>query len=191
MRRRDVFVGLIGAAISLISGSAVAAEAPKLAPTRVGQTIIFRNLKFTAIKKNGKIIWGKGIPIPVKSATPTPAASPATSPSAQAAPSAKGIKVASSADLSVGGSKVVTATRANGSRVSIALTRDNSGIRAFSAECPHAGFIVKPQGSEEFICNAHNSLFSAKNGEVLRGPASSGLGSYPVTESGGEIFVTI
>ena len=59
------------------------------------------------------------------------------------------------------------------------------------AEFPHAGYIVKPQGSDEFICPAHNSLFSSKDGAVLRGPASYGLGIYPVTETGGEIFVTI
>jgi nitrite reductase/ring-hydroxylating ferredoxin subunit len=106
-------------------------------------------------------------------------------------PSAQGVKVASSSDVAIGGSKVVTATTATGVRVAIALARDSKGIHAFSAECPHAGYIVKPQGSDEFICPAHNSLFSSKDGAVLRGPASYGLGIYPVTETGGDIFVTI
>ena len=79
-------VGLFGAAMTFISGAAVAAEAPKLKCTRVGQTVIYRNQKFTCVKKSGKLVWGKGVPVPVKSATPKP--TPSASPSASAAPSA-------------------------------------------------------------------------------------------------------
>ena len=209
MRRREVLVGLFGAAFSLISGGAFAADTPLIKCTRVGQTVIYRNQKFTCVKKGGKLVWGKGVPLPVKSATPTPTASASASPTASAtptptpsasptasvtpapSPSAQAIKVAASSDVTLGGSKVVTAATATGARIPIALARDSKGIHAFSAECPHAGYIVKPQGSDEFICPAHNSLFSSKDGAVLRGPASYGLGIYPVTETGGEIFVTI
>jgi nitrite reductase/ring-hydroxylating ferredoxin subunit len=207
MRRRDVLIGLFGAGLSLISGGAFAADTPLIKCTRVGQTVIYRNQKFTCVKKAGKLVWGKGVPLPVKSATPTPTASASASPTASAtptptpsatptptpapSPSAQAIKVAASSDVTLGGSKVVTATTATGARIPIALARDSKGIHAFSAECPHAGYIVKPQGSDEFICPAHNSLFSSKDGAVLRGPASYGLGIYPVAETGGEIFVTI
>ena len=205
MRRRDVLIGLFGAGLSLISGGAFAADTPLIKCTRVGQTVIYRNQKFTCVKKAGKLVWGKGVPLPIKSPTPTPTASASASPTASATPtptptssatptpmpSAQGIKVASSSDVTLGGSKVVTATTATGARIPIALARDSKGLHAFSAECPHAGYIVKPQGSDEFICPAHNSLFSSKDGAVLRGPASYGLGIYPVTETGGEIFVTI
>jgi len=209
MRRREVLIGLFGAAFSLISGGAFAADTPLIKCTRVGQTVIYRNQKFTCVKKGGKLVWGKGVPLPVKSATPTPTASASASPTASAtptptpsasptasvtpapSPSAQAIKVAASSDVTLGGSKVVTAATATGARIPIALARDSKGIHAFSAECPHAGYIVKPQGSDEFICPAHNSLFSSKDGAVLRGPASYGLGIYPVTETGGEIFVTI
>lgn len=211
IRRRDLIVGLFGTALSFIAGGAFAADTPLIKCTRVGQTVIYRNQKFTCVKKAGKLVWGKGVPLPVKSATPTPSASatpapsptpapsatptpsPSTAPMATVTPtpSAQGIKVASSADVTLGGSKVVTATTSTGARIPIALARDSKGLHAFSAECPHAGYIVKPQGSDEFICPAHNSLFSSKDGAVLRGPASYGLGIYPVTEIGGEIFVTI
>ena len=209
MRRREVLIGLFGAAFSLISGGAFAADTPLIKCTRVGQTVIYRNQKFTCVKKGGKLVWGKGVPLPVKSATPTPTASASASPTASAtptptpsasptasvtpapSPSAQAIKVAASSDVTLGGSKVVTAATATGARIPIALARDSKGIHAFSAECPHAGYIVKPQGSDEFICPAHNSLFSSKDGAVLRGPASYGLGIYTVTETGGEIFVTI
>ena len=90
-------VGAMGAALSLISGGAFAADVPKLKCTRVGQSVIYRNQKFTCVKKGGS----------------------------------------------------------------------------------------------QLICNAHNSLFSAKDGELLRGPSSYGLARYTVTETGGDIFVTI
>jgi nitrite reductase/ring-hydroxylating ferredoxin subunit len=205
LNRREIALAFGTSLLAIFTPSASAADTPLIKCTRVGQSVIYRNQKFTCVKKSGKLIWGKGVPLPVKSATPTPSATPSASaspapsatPSATATPtpapmpSAQGVKVASSADVAIGGSKVVTATTATGVRVAIALARDSKGIHAFSAECPHAGYIVKPQGSDEFICPAHNSLFSSKDGAVLRGPASYGLGIYPVTETGGDIFVTI
>jgi len=205
LNRREIALAFGTSLLAIFTPSASAADTPLIKCTRVGQSVIYRNQKFTCVKKSGKLIWGKGVPLPVKSATPTPPATPSASaapapsatPSATATPtpapmpSAQGVKVASSADVAIGGSKVVTATNATGVRVAIALARDSKGIHAFSAECPHAGYIVKPQGSDEFICPAHNSLFSSKDGAVLRGPASYGLGIYPVTETGGDIFVTI
>lgn len=200
-------VGLFGAAISLISGSAVAADVPKLKCTRVGQTVIYRNQKFTCVKKGGKLVWGKGVPVPVKSASPkptpsatpsasaSPTATPSASPSASATPTftpAKNqIKLANSSDFPTGTAKVFESGRTTGLVASIVLIRDSAGLRALSAECPHAGYVVITNGGPELLCPAHNSLFSAKNGAVLRGPASSGLKSYEVTETGGEIYLTI
>ena len=202
-------VGLFGAAISLISGSAIAADVPKLKCTRVGQTVIYRNQKFTCVKKGGKLVWGKGVPVPVKSASPkpTPSASPSASatpsatPSASASPTASAtptftpaknqIKLANSSDFPTGTAKVFESGRTTGLVASIVLIRDSAGLRALSAECPHAGYVVITNGGPELLCPAHNSLFSAKNGAVLRGPASSGLKSYEVTETGGEIYLTL
>ena len=202
-------VGLFGAAISFISGTAVAAEMPKLKCTRLGQTVIYRNQKFTCIKKSGKLVWGKGVPVPVKSATPKPSpsaspsdsAKPSASPSASALPTASAtptftpaknqIKLANSSDFPTGTVKVFESGRTTGLVASIVLIRDSAGLRALSAECPHAGYVVITNGGPELLCPAHNSLFSAKNGAVLRGPASSGLKSYEVTETGGEIFLTL
>ena len=210
-------VGLFGAAITFISGAAVAAEVPKLKCTRVGQSVIYRNQKFTCVKKSGKLVWGKGVPVPVKSATskPLPSATPKPSPSAipsatatpSASPSASAttsssptptasptknqIKLASSSEIPTGTVKVFQAGRTTGLAAAIVLIRDSAGLRALSAECPHAGYLVKDNGGSELICNAHNSLFSAKDGELLRGPASYGLSRYVVTETGGEIFLTL
>ena len=208
LRRRDLMAGALGAVLSLISGVASAADMPKLKCTRVGQTVIYRNQKFTCVKKSGKLVWGKGVPLPVKSSTPKPtptaspsaSASPTASPSASASPSAtptpspavskNAIKLANSTEIPTGSGKVFEAGRTTGLMVSIVLIRDNTGLRALSAECPHAGYLVITNGGPELLCPAHNSLFSAKSGEVLRGPANSGLKSYEVTETGGEIYVT-
>jgi nitrite reductase/ring-hydroxylating ferredoxin subunit len=213
LRRRDLMVGLFGAAMTFISGSAVAADVPKLKCTRVGQTVIYRNQKFTCIKKSGKLVWGKGVPVPVKSASPkpsptaspstsaTPTPSPSTSASPSATPSASAtptftpaknqIKLANSSDFPTGTAKVFESGRTTGLVASIVLIRDSAGLRALSAECPHAGYVVITNGGPELLCPAHNSLFSAKNGAVLRGPANSGLKSYEVTETGGEIYLTL
>jgi nitrite reductase/ring-hydroxylating ferredoxin subunit len=190
-------VGLFGAALTFISGAAVAADVPKLKCTRVGQSVIYRNQKFTCVKKSGKLVWGKGVPVPVKSATPTPSpsASPSASATASSTPSAtptkSQIKLASSSDIPTGTVKVFQGDRTTGLVAAIVLIRDSTGLRALSAECPHAGYLVKDNGGGELICNAHNSLFSAKDGALLRGPASYGLSPYVVTETGGEIFVTL
>ena len=197
-------VGLFGAAITFISGSAVAAEVPKLKCTRVGQSVIYRNQKFTCVKKSGKLVWGKGVPMPVKSATPSPSASPSASATPSANPSASAasptpsaspinnqIKLASSNEIPTGTVKVFQAGRTTGLTASIVLIRDSAGLRALAAECPHAGYLVKDNGGGQLLCPAHNSLFSAKDGELLRGPASYGLSRYVVTETGGEIFLTL
>ena len=192
-------VGLFGAAMTFISGAAVAAEVPKLKCTRVGQTVIYRNQKFTCVKKSGKLVWGKGVPVPVKSASPKPSpsaspsasATPAASPSASATPTKSQIKLASSSEIPNGTVKVFQSSRTTGLLVPIVLIRDNDGLRALSAECPHAGYVVITNGGPELLCPAHNSLFSAKDGEVLRGPANSGLSRYVVTETDGNIFLTL
>ena len=208
LRRRDLIVGLFGTLFSLISGEAIAADVPKLKCTRVGQVVIYRNQKFTCVKKSGKLVWGKGVPLPVKSPTPKPkvtptptpsptqSATPTPSPTQSATPTPSPtstkrlVKVANSTDISVGGVKVIELDRATGLFLSIVLIRESTGLRALQAECPHAGYVVITNGGPELLCPAHNSLFSVKNGDVLRGPASTGLKSYEVIETGGEIFLT-
>ena len=210
LRRRDLIVGLFGTLFSLISGEAIAADVPKLKCTRVGQVVIYRNQKFTCVKKSGKLVWGKGVPLPVKSPTPKPkvtptptpsptqSATPTPSPTQSATPTPapsptstkRLVKVANSTDISVGGVKVIELDRATGLFLSIVLIRESTGLRVLQAECPHAGYVVITNGGPELLCPAHNSLFSVKNGDVLRGPARTGLKSYEVIETGGEIFVT-
>jgi len=211
LRRRDLMVGFFGAVLAMISGDANAADVPKLKPTRVGQVVIYRNQRFTCVRKGGKLVWGKGVPLPVKSptpkatpktsASPTPTATPTPTPTATPTPtptptatptsSKRLIKVAKSTDIAVGGVKVIELDRSTGLFLSIVLIRESAGLRALEAECPHAGYAVITNGGPELLCPAHNSLFSVKDGGVLRGPARTGLRSYEVSETGGEIFVAI
>ena len=197
LRRRELIIGLFGTLFSVISGEAVAADTPKLKCTRVGQVVIYRNQKFTCIRKNGKLVWGKGVPLPAKSPTPSPSPTPTPSPSPTPTPmnsatsTKRTVKIANSADLAIGAIKVFEFSSATGLFLSVVLIRESTGVRALQAECPHAGYVVKTNGGPELLCPAHNSLFSVKNGAVLRGPANSGLKSYEVTETAGEIFVTI
>lgn len=189
--RRNLIVGLFGTLISVISGEAVAADIPKLKCTRVGQVVIYRNQKFTCIRKNGKLVWGKGVPLPAKSPTPSPTPSPSPTPMNSATSTKRTVKIANSAELAIGAVKVFEFSSATGLFLSVVLIRESTGVRALQAECPHAGYVVITNGGPELLCPAHNSLFSVKNGAVLRGPANSGLKSYEVTETAGEIFVTI
>ncbi len=55
-------------------------------------------------------------------------------------------------------------------------------FKAFSATCPHQGFIVQPPGKGASImeCPGHNSQFKAADGSLVRGPATRGLDAIPV-----------
>lgn len=204
IRRRELLVGLVGAVLTFIADGAVAADVPKLKCTRLGQSVIYRNQKFTCVKKGGKLVWDKGVPLPVKSATPAPSASsatPAAGPSATPSvapyatpapsPTKTQIKIAKSSDVPLNSVKLISSGPTTGLIISILLIRDIDGLRALQAECPHAGYILRDNGGSELICAKHNSLFSAKDGALLRGPAAYPLDRYAVTETGGEIFVTI
>jgi hypothetical protein len=53
----------------------------------LGKTQVSKNLKYSCVKKNGKLVWSKGVPIPSKtklaSATPTPTPTPTPQPSSE------------------------------------------------------------------------------------------------------------
>lgn len=63
-------------------------------------------------------------------------------------------------------------------------------FRAFSAVCTHAGCTVGLASQSEFICPCHGASYSTSNGQVLGGPAPSGLTEIPVTVSGGGVYLT-
>jgi len=72
------------------------------------------------------------------------------------------------------------------------LIRDGAAsIRAFNPACSHRQCVVAYSAGEKKIkCPCHGSLFDL-NGQVVHGPASQPLQSYPATLAGEQIIVTL
>jgi nitrite reductase/ring-hydroxylating ferredoxin subunit len=64
-----------------------------------------------------------------------------------------------------------------------AAFRDDSGVRVFSATCPHLGCVVHWNAAEKsFDCPCHGSRFDTQ-GRVMNGPAGSPLLPVQLEES--------
>ncbi|MDN5749068.1 MAG: Rieske (2Fe-2S) protein, partial [Pseudonocardia sp.] len=59
---------------------------------------------------------------------------------------------------------------------------------AFSSVCPHQGCNVGSVEGAEIVCPCHGSRFDLA-GNVLNGPAESGLTPRPVTVEGGQLIL--
>jgi Rieske Fe-S protein len=94
-----------------------------------------------------------------------------------------GKALASVADLSDGGGVVVD-------HPAVVITRTGSEVHAFSAVCTHQGCLVNKVSDGKIFCPCHGSVFDARTGNVLGGPAPSPLPGVAVTVRGGEVFST-
>ncbi len=63
-------------------------------------------------------------------------------------------------------------------------------FRAFDATCPHQGCSVSDFAEGRLVCPCHGSEFDPDSGEVLGGPATSGLTGKEVTMSGDDLVVS-
>jgi Rieske Fe-S protein len=119
---------------------------------------------------------------------PAPAA---TTPSAPGAASASGAAssagtnasaaLASTADIPVGGGKVLTAQK-------IVITQPTAGsFHAFTAICTHQGCIVNSVSGGTIDCPCHGSKYSALNGSVVDGPATLPLAAVSIKVQGTSI----
>lgn len=64
----------------------------------------------------------------------------------------------------------------------VVVTQPAQGdVRGFTAVCPHQGCLVSEVTNNEILCPCHGSLFSAEDGAVLTGPATTGLAPVDVT----------
>ncbi|HSY77666.1 MAG TPA: Rieske (2Fe-2S) protein [Bacteroidia bacterium] len=71
----------------------------------------------------------------------------------------------------------------------IIIARDYAGnFIALYDLCPHAGCAVQFDGTSKFPCPCHGSLFD-ENGNVLQGPATSGLKKYTASLTGTQLHV--
>lgn len=113
--------------------------------------------------------------------------SPSDSPSASGSASAKPTEaaapnaIAKVADVPQGGS---AAAKLDGKPIILHRTGDT--VAAFSAICPHQGCTVNP-GKEKLTCPCHGSVFNAKTGAVINGPAQTGLSKVSVQVTGSSI----
>jgi thiosulfate dehydrogenase (quinone) large subunit len=116
------------------------------------------------------------------SASPTTTAGTTTTP--------KGTAIGSSSGVPVGGSAAFTDPFTGNPSLVIQQTADD--FVAFDAVCPHAGCTVAYQRAAKIIaCPCHGSEFNAETGGLIRGPATRGLTSIPVTKgSNGDLYVT-
>lgn len=85
--------------------------------------------------------------------------------------------------VAVGASKLETLP--DGSPVIVTRTGANSVV-CHSAICTHAGCTVAPVG-QRLACPCHGSLYDARTGKVLAGPAPRPLPSVPVAVVKGEV----
>ncbi len=191
--RRGILIASLGILFSGFNAAVGALEQPALKPKRVGQVIVWRNKKYTAIKSGKKIIWNKGIPIvstpsPKNSQSPMPQASVADAKPSSGPPKITEIRIAASNDLSAGETKIFMNKDSYGRGKPYIITRSNKGLVAFDNVCTHEGCGVELE-NHKLICKCHISYFDSNTGKAISGPANAPLKSYEVKESNGEIFV--
>ena len=101
--------------------------------------------------------------------------------SAGAAASSGPVVLARTADIPVGGGKILTDKK-------IVITEPQSGtFKAFTAVCTHQGCIVDSVSGGTINCPCHGSKFSIVNGSVVNGPAPSPLAPVGIEVQGTSI----
>lgn len=126
-------------------------------------------------------------PTPTESETPTAPTSSATTEAPPAEdetsepPDPQAPALVATADVPVGGG-VVLAKR------ELVVTQPRAGrFRCFTAVCTHKGCLVGSVADGTISCPCHGSRFSATDGSVQGGPASSGLEEVPVVVEDGAV----
>ncbi|MDP1711707.1 MAG: Rieske (2Fe-2S) protein [Candidatus Nanopelagicaceae bacterium] len=156
---------------------ASAASGPSLKPTRLGQTIIWRGKKYTAIKSGKKIVWNKGAPLTYKR-TEAPL------------PSIANIDLAASNEVPDGMTQVFSPRDRNARGKGFFVSRENGVLNAFDTTCTHEKCQVQ-NGLPRLVCACHLSFFNRITGFPEEGPAKLPLQNYPVKETSGRIIVTV
>lgn len=176
--------------------SANAAVGPTLKPTRLGQTVIWRGKKYTAIKSGRKLIWNKGValPAPRSSATQTPRATPTPTATQVAATELPKhgtfqIDLAASSEVPNGETRIFYPSDPHARGKGFVITREKNSLIAFDVNCTHETCPVE-MGTPHLVCNCHMSYFNRISGVVEGGPAVEPLRGYPVSEATGRIVVS-
>lgn len=101
-------------------------------------------------------------------------------------PSATGLKgkeIAKTADVPVGGGKVIDDLK-------IVVAQPKAGeFKAYSAICTHKGCTVDTPKGETVLCPCHGSEFSCVDGKPVKGPATVALPAIKIEVKGDGIVV--
>jgi Rieske Fe-S protein len=121
-----------------------------------------------------------GSPAPADTASSAGGAASAAGAASSTGTNAAGV-LASTADIPVGGGKVLTAQK-------IVITQPQAGsFHAFTAICTHQGCIVNSVSGGTIDCPCHGSKYSALNGSVVNGPATLPLAAVSIKVQGTSI----
>jgi Rieske Fe-S protein len=116
----------------------------------------------------------------VAGSQPAPS-TPAAGHSGAAGTSAGPVVLASTADIPVGGGKILTDKK-------IVITQPKAGsFGAFTAVCTHQGCLVGSVSGGTINCPCHGSKFSIANGSVVNGPAVTPLAPVSIKVQGSSI----
>ncbi len=88
-----------------------------------------------------------------------------------------------SADVPVGGATYDEATE------TVFSQPTEGDFRAFDATCPHQGCAVSEFSEGSLLCPCHSSMFDPDTGDVLSGPAPTGLTARNVSVQGDDLVV--
>ncbi|WP_327410295.1 Rieske (2Fe-2S) protein [Streptomyces sp. NBC_01281] len=92
-----------------------------------------------------------------------------------------GTELAKTTDIPEGGGKVFADQ-------GVVVTQPAAGtFKAFSSKCTHQGCAVKGIANGVITCPCHGSQFSATDGSVKKGPATSALAAASITVEGDSI----
>ncbi|GAA5036792.1 Rieske (2Fe-2S) protein [Streptomyces siamensis] len=98
-----------------------------------------------------------------------------------AAGNAGGTVLAKTSDIPEGGGKVFADQ-------GVVVTQPTAGtFKAFSSKCTHQGCAVKGIANGVINCPCHGSQFSAADGSVKKGPATTALAAATITVEGDSI----
>ena len=190
--RRQILQILSGIALLANPLAVEAAQVPNLKCTRVGQTVIWRNRRYTCVRTGKKLVWDKGVAIAAPKPSTTPTTSPTTTPTSAPRPAytppPNEFAMAKSANLKINQPIAVANPSLDYPSRGYIIIRREDGVIAFSSRCTHLGRDVEISGSQ-LVCFAHGSYFEATTGKPTGGPATRNLILLPTIERDGTVFV--